>query len=72
MGKYRFVFEAGVLVRKNMISTIKGFIWAHNLEVTIEEDKSFFSSVYRITATGEQANVDKFTSRLKNFMDSIV
>ena len=64
----KFTFEAGVLVRNLAVSRIKSLAFSHDLDITIDEDRGFFSSNYRVKFSGKDKNVYAFRDRLHQLL----
>ena len=67
----RFTFSAGMVIRKNIVSQIKTAAFKAGVNISIDEDKGFLSSNYRVILSGESNAVRKLQKDIYNYFEQL-
>lgn len=67
----RFTFSAGMAIRKTVVSQIKNAAFKAGVNITVDEDKHFFESNYRVVLSGEDKAVFKLKMEIEDYFERL-
>lgn len=67
----KFIFTAGVLIRKQVISEIKNAAFRAGVNIKMDEDSGWLDSNYRVTLSGEENSVLKLKKAIYNYFETL-
>ena len=68
MARCRFALTAGFAIRGQVISALKNRAFTQDLTITVDEDKGFLESNYRVVVSGSNEEISAFSEWVKEFM----
>lgn len=66
-GKYKFTFEAGILLASSMESQIKNLAFRYGLECSIEKEQIFLSINHRVVVRGIVSKLESFKLDIERY-----
>ena len=69
--EYKFMLQLGAIIRGTIISQLKNWCFQRGLKITIDEDKGWFDSTYRITVEVEESAVLDFKDAVNEYVSRL-
>lgn len=71
IASYKFNFTAGIIIRSNVVGFIKDIAFMYDLECSLDEDKNWLDSNYRVKLIGKSDKLTQAVKRINNYFEAL-